>query len=128
MGTVLIPPLGPVSSYMHLDMFRNSTSLAYESAFACCLQNKMFDDAKAMLKEAMQKEQDLLHEREELLQKIDILERFPPGAQGSDPEVTREYQLARSVTYTWDGTKHFLLNWNEFYPLSLLVSHGSCRP
>jgi len=55
----------------------------------------MFEDVKILLREAAQREQDLLHEREDLLQKVEVLERFPPGAQGSDTEVVREYQLAR---------------------------------
>ncbi|CAC5374165.1 CEP290 [Mytilus coruscus] len=45
-------------------------------------KNKMLSDTKILLKEAAEREQLLLQEREELRQKVSAMERFPKGQKG----------------------------------------------
>ncbi|KAL3881749.1 hypothetical protein ACJMK2_028144 [Sinanodonta woodiana] len=58
-------------------------------------KNKLLSDTKILLKEAAEREQKLIHEKDELQNKISILERFPEGSSLTDSEVMRDYQKAR---------------------------------
>ncbi|XP_060063320.1 centrosomal protein of 290 kDa-like [Ylistrum balloti] len=58
-------------------------------------KNKMLDDMKSLLKEAAEREQLLLQERDGLKQQLAILERFPAGGQKSEGGAVRENQQLR---------------------------------
>lgn len=50
-------------------------------------QNKSLSDIKVLLRDSATREKSLMNEKDELLRKISILERFPPGAKLTDSEV-----------------------------------------
>ncbi|OWF51997.1 centrosomal protein of 290 kDa-like [Mizuhopecten yessoensis] len=58
-------------------------------------KNKMLEDVKSLLKEAAEREQYLLQEREGLKQQLAILERFPADGQRSEGGAARENQQLR---------------------------------
>ena len=45
-------------------------------------------DMKILLRDSATRERELLNDKEEMERKIQILERFPPGAQLTDSEVS----------------------------------------
>ncbi|XP_066265930.1 centrosomal protein of 290 kDa-like [Branchiostoma lanceolatum] len=57
-------------------------------------KNQLLQDVKVLLREAAEREQQLVHERDDLQEKLDILERFPVGSDKA-PDIFRELQQTR---------------------------------
>ncbi|KAK3096658.1 hypothetical protein FSP39_002154 [Pinctada imbricata] len=68
-------------------------------------KNKLLNDTKILLKEAAEREQKLIEEREALRQKIAILERYPHGAKKSDSDPVREIQQYRLTVERLENEK-----------------------
>ncbi|XP_071137463.1 centrosomal protein of 290 kDa-like isoform X1 [Mytilus edulis] len=70
-------------------------------------KNKMLSDTKILLKEAAEREQLLLQEREELRQKVSAMERFPKGHKG---DMGRDLQQSRLQIERLENEKQELLH------------------
>ena len=65
---------------------------------------------QVLLRDAAEREQILLQEKDDLLQKVSILERFPAGSSGMDSNFTKEFQSLRVRVERLDNEKKELLN------------------
>ncbi|KAJ8314697.1 hypothetical protein KUTeg_006847 [Tegillarca granosa] len=73
-------------------------------------KNKLLGDTKTLLKEAAEREQLLIIERDEMRQKMAILERFPAsGPVGTSSEMVRDYQQSRLIIERLENEKKQLL-------------------
>ncbi|GFO27236.1 centrosomal protein of 290 kda-like, partial [Plakobranchus ocellatus] len=55
-------------------------------------KSKQLKDNKTLLRDAAEREQALLKEKDDMLQKISVLERFPAGSSSMDSNVIKEFQ------------------------------------
>ncbi|XP_052811330.1 centrosomal protein of 290 kDa-like [Mya arenaria] len=58
-------------------------------------KTKLLSDAKTLLKESALREQRLMAEKDQLLKKVAVLERLPPGSSVSEVDLARDYQQSR---------------------------------
>ncbi|KAK7503000.1 hypothetical protein BaRGS_00005626, partial [Batillaria attramentaria] len=70
---------------------------------------KQISDMKVLLRDAAEREQALVAEKEDLQKKVALLERFPAGSQVTDSNVMREYQQARLTIERLENEKKELM-------------------
>ncbi|XP_005096015.2 centrosomal protein of 290 kDa [Aplysia californica] len=73
-------------------------------------KSKQLQDTKVLLRDAAEREQALIQEKDELLQKVSILERFPAGSGALDSNLTKDYQQIRVRVERLENEKKELLN------------------
>ncbi|XP_059169831.1 centrosomal protein of 290 kDa-like [Physella acuta] len=73
-------------------------------------KTKQLQDSKVLLRDAAEREQQLMREKDELLQKISILERFPAGSGAVDSNFMKDYQQSRVCIERLENDKKELLN------------------
>ncbi|XP_071113169.1 centrosomal protein of 290 kDa-like [Haliotis cracherodii] len=75
-------------------------------------KNKIVSDTKKLLRDAAEREQELIRRQDDLQKKIMVLERFPAGSQAhtSDANLMREYQQARLTIDQLEEQKKELLS------------------
>ena len=72
-------------------------------------KTKQLKDTKVLLRDAAEREQTLTREKDELQQKVAILERFPAGSGAVDSNLTLEFQQARLKVERLENEKKELL-------------------
>ena len=61
-----------------------------------CLQVSKLSDVKVLLRDAAEREQDLLRQVRELSDKATLLEQFPAGTKGiTDKKLVQDFQIQR---------------------------------
>jgi len=78
-------------------------------------KSKLLTDVKILVREAASKEQQLQHEKQDLEEKIAVLERFPGGTKVTDTDLMRDYQLARLTIDRLENEKKELLHELQYY-------------
>jgi len=73
-------------------------------------KNVELSTLKQTLNEKVGSEREVLEDNERLREQVEILERFPPGAGGSDPNTIRELQLSRLTVARIENEKAELLH------------------
>ncbi|RUS86098.1 hypothetical protein EGW08_006118, partial [Elysia chlorotica] len=73
-------------------------------------KSKQLKDNKTLLRDAAEREQALLKEKDDLLQKVSVLERFPAGSSSVDSNVIKEFQQTRVQVERLEHEKRELLN------------------
>ncbi|XP_055888045.1 centrosomal protein of 290 kDa-like [Biomphalaria glabrata] len=73
-------------------------------------KSKQLQDNKVLLRDAAEREQALLREKDDFLQKIAILERFPSGSGAVDSNLMKDYQQSRVRVDRLENEKKELLN------------------
>ncbi|CAL1542937.1 unnamed protein product [Lymnaea stagnalis] len=73
-------------------------------------KGKQVKDNRTLLRDAAEREQNLIREKEDLLQKIAILERFPSGSGAVDSNMMKDYQQSRVRIDRLENEKKELLS------------------
>ncbi|KAH9503689.1 hypothetical protein Btru_067161 [Bulinus truncatus] len=73
-------------------------------------KSKQLQDSKTLMRDALEREQAWTREKDDLLQKISILERFPSGSGAVDSNLIKDYQQSRLRVDRLENEKKELLN------------------
>ncbi|KAL8608881.1 hypothetical protein ACOMHN_056045 [Nucella lapillus] len=74
------------------------------------MKTKQMSDMKVLLRDAAEREQSLLQDKDQLQQKLAVVERFPAGSQVTDSNIMREFQQARLQIERLENEKKELAN------------------
>ncbi|XP_074654662.1 centrosomal protein of 290 kDa-like [Tubulanus polymorphus] len=72
-------------------------------------KTSLLQDSKALLRDSAEREQKLIHENEQLKDKVNILENFPSGTMVTDNDLMKQFQQSRLKLERLENEKQELL-------------------